>query len=72
MKKEVGGTIVFPYPASHRLDAGGGGAMEIKHIHPKHATEEERREQLANVRRTCTALLCEQRRREAQCEGKGA
>jgi len=72
MKKEVGGIVVFPCPTPHRLDAGGVGAMEIKHIHPEYATEEERQDRLASMQQTCMALIRAQRQKEALRRGKGA
>ncbi len=72
MKKEVDRIVFFPETAPHRLDTGGVGGVEIKHIHPEHTTEDERREQLTSMHRTCAALISAQRQKEALRRGKGA
>lgn len=53
------------------LDTGGVG-VEIKHIHPEHATENERRERLASVHRTCAALIRAQRQKNTRRQARGA
>jgi len=72
MAEEVNNIVVFPGSALHRLDTGGVGSVEIKHIHPEHATEAERQEQLASVHHTCAALVRLQREKEARRKKKGA
>lgn len=56
----------------HMLDTGGVGGVEIKHIHPEYATENERREQLTSVHRTCAALIRAQRRKSTKQQERGA
>ena len=68
MKKEVNSIVVFPAPVSHRLDAGGVGGVEIKHIHPEYPSQEERLERLKDVKRTCAALVTRQRAKTARRE----
>lgn len=71
MKKEVNNIVVFPAPVPHRLSAGGG-AVEIKHTHPEHGSEQERLERLQDIRRTCAALVLRQRAKTLSRQGRSA
>ena len=41
MEESISKIVVFPAIPSHKNDAGGG-AVEIKHTHPEHGSEQER------------------------------
>lgn len=49
--------VVFPASNNHRIDAGGDASMEIKHVHPLHASQTERADQLKEKYRVCVALI---------------
>lgn len=52
----------FPSPASHKLEAGGICPMEIKHMHPKSKSPDERAAQLKDIRNACIALITAQKK----------
>ena len=64
--------IAFSRRGAHRLDAGGVPPMELKHIHPPHASADKRAELLRDKHRACLMRIAAQRSRQAQREKKGA
>ena len=71
MNKEVSNIVVFPVIPPHKNDAGGG-AVEIKHTHPEHGSEQERLERLREIHHTCAALVTRQRDKAARRQGRSA
>lgn len=54
--------VVFPATEQHMLDAGGEANVEIKHVHPQHASQAERADQLKEKYRACAALISADRK----------
>ena len=54
--------VAFPSPASHKLEAGGICPMEIKHMHPKSKSPDERDAQMKDIRNACRALIMAQKK----------